>query len=93
MDEMPEKDKDLSFFKSFAFAYYQMVWELSTYQIKSIKLASEGKVFQRMYIDGGFSKNKIFIQSLKIQYPDLEIMVSEFSSGASLGAAMQVKGH
>jgi glycerol kinase len=56
-------------------------------------MASEGKEFQRMYIDGGFSKNKIFIQSLKIQFPDLEIMVSEFSSGASLGAAMQVKGH
>ena len=93
MDEMPEKDKDLSLFSSFTFAFYQMVWELSTDQIKVIKMASEGKEFQRMYIDGGFSKNKIFIQSLKIQFPDLEIMVSEFSSGASLGAAMQVKGH
>jgi sugar (pentulose or hexulose) kinase len=93
MDEMPEKDNDLSLFSSFTFAFYQMVWELSTYQVKVIKMASEGKVFQRMYIDGGFSKNKIFIQSLKKQLPDLEIMVSDHSSGTSLGAAMQVKGH
>jgi len=93
MDEMPEKDKDLSLFSSFTFAFYQMVWELSTYQVKAINMASEGKVFQRMYIDGGFSKNKIFIHSLKKQLPDLEIMVSDHSSGTSLGAAMQVKGH
>lgn len=93
MEEMPTEATDLSLFTSFEIAYYQMVWELSTYQIKAIKIATEGKVFQRMYIDGGFSKNNIFIESLRIQLPGAEIMVSEFSSGASLGAAMQVKGH
>lgn len=93
MEEMPASATDLSLFTSFEIAYYQMIWELSTYQIKAIKIAIEGKEFQRMYIDGGFSKNKIFIQSLKIQLPATEIIVSEFSSGASLGAAMQVKGH
>jgi sugar (pentulose or hexulose) kinase len=93
MEEMPEKNKELSLFSSFTFAFYQMVWELSTYQIKAINMASEGKEFQRMYIDGGFSKNNIFIQSLKKQLPDLEIIVSDHSSGTSLGAAMQVKGH
>ncbi len=93
MEEIPASATDLSLFTSFDIAYYQMVWELSTYQIKAIKIATEGKVFQRMYIDGGFSKNNIFIQSLKIQLPVTEIIVSEFSSGASLGAAMQVKGH
>ena len=93
MEEIPASATDLSLFTSFDIAYYQMVWELSTYQIKAIKIASEGKIFQRMYIDGGFSKNNIFIQSLKIQLPATEIIVSEFSSGASLGAAMQVKGH
>ena len=93
MEEMPASATDLSLFTSFEIAYYQMIWELSTYQIKAIKIATEGKEFQRMYIDGGFSKNNIFIQSLKIQLPSTEIIVSEFSSGASLGAAMQVKGH
>lgn len=93
MEEMPASATDLSLFTSFEIAYYQMIWELSTYQIKAIKIAIEGKEFHRMYIDGGFSKNKIFIQSLKIQLPATEIIVSEFSSGASLGAAMQVKGH
>ena len=93
MEEMPASATDLSLFTTFESAYYQMIWELSTYQIKAIKIATEGKVFQRMYIDGGFSKNNIFIQSLKIQLPSTEIIVSEFSSGASLGAAMQVKGH
>lgn len=93
MEEMPASATDLSLFTSFEIAYYQMIWELSTYQIKAIKIATEGKEFHRMYIDGGFSKNNIFIQSLKIQLPSTEIIVSEFSSGASLGAAMQVKGH
>lgn len=93
MEEMPASATDLSLFTTFESAYYQMIWELSTYQIGAIKIATEGKVFQRMYLDGGFSKNNIFIQSLKKQLPSTEIIVSEFSSGASLGAAMQVKGH
>ena len=93
MEEVPASATDLSHFTTFESAYYQMVWELSTYQIKAIKIATEGKEFHRMYIDGGFSKNKIFIHSLKIQLPATEIIVSEFSSGASIGAAMQVKGH
>ena len=93
MEEMPASATDFSLFTTFESAYYQMIWELSTYQIGAIKIATEGKVFQRMYLDGGFSKNNIFIQSLKKQLPSTEIIVSEFSSGASLGAAMQVKGH
>ncbi len=91
-EEMPASATELSRFTTFESAYYQMIWELSTYQIEAIKIATEGKVFQRMYIDGGFSRNKIFIESLKIQLPSTVIMVSEFTSGASLGAAMQVKG-
>ena len=93
MEEIPASATDLSLFTAFEMAYYQMVWELSTYQIKAIKIATEGKIFQRMYIDGGFSKNNIFIESLRIQLPATEIIVSEFSSGPALGAAMHVKGH
>lgn len=90
-EKIPSEEADFSFFTSFKSAYYQMVWELSTYQIKAIKIASEGKECQRMYIDGGFSKNEIFIHCLKMQLPTTELIISDYSSGASLGAAMQVK--
>lgn len=92
-EKIPSEEADFSLFTSFKSAYYQMVWELSTYQIQAIKIASEGKKFHRMYIDGGFTKNEIFIQCLKMQLPTTEIIISDYSSGASLGAAMQVKGH
>jgi len=90
--EKPKVNSDLATFKSFADAYYQMVWELGTYQAQAINLAAEGQEFSKIFIEGGFSKNQVFIASLKKQLPGVEIIISEYSSGASLGAAMQVLG-
>lgn len=81
---------DLGKFKSFEEAYYRMVWELSSYQIIKINLASEGIKFKKIFLEGGFSKNQLFIACLKKQLPSVEIIISGYSSGASLGAAMQV---
>jgi L-fuculokinase len=85
-------DTNLGVFKSFEEAYYRMVWELSGYQIIKINLASEGKKFKRIFLEGGFSKNQLFLACLKKQLPNIEIIISTYSSGASLGAAMQVMG-
>jgi len=92
IDDKPKVNSDLSTFKSFTEAYYQMVWELSTCQAEAIYLAAEGKEFSKIFIEGGFSKNPFFIACLKKQLSGVEIIISDYSSGASLGAAMQVLG-
>ena len=45
MEEMPASATDLSLFTTFESAYYQMIWELSAYQIKAIKIATEYTAF------------------------------------------------
>jgi sugar (pentulose or hexulose) kinase len=79
-------------FKTFVEAYYQMVWELSIYQVRAIQLAAEREHVPRIYIEGGFSKNRLFIACLKKHFPDAEIVLSEYTSGAALGAVLQVLG-
>lgn len=84
--------EDLSRYKSFQEAYHQMTWDLSCHQKDAILLASEGKIFQQMFLEGGFSKNPLFIACLKKHFPDMDLKISDYTSGASLGAALQMKG-
>jgi sugar (pentulose or hexulose) kinase len=55
-------------------------------------LAAEREHVPRIYIEGGFSKNRLFIACLKKHFPDAEIVLSEYTSGAALGAVLQVLG-
>jgi sugar (pentulose or hexulose) kinase len=89
-EESPIEPEDLSLYETFQQAYYQMTWDLSCHQKDSILLAAEGKNFPQMFLEGGFSKNKLFIACLKKHFPAMELKISGMASGASLGAALQV---
>ena len=43
---------------------------------------------KNIYVDGGFSKNQIFMNLLSLQYPDLEVFGAEVAQASALGAAL-----
>ena len=49
-------------FKDYNHAYHQLMTELVLLQIKSIKKAIGEQKIKRLYIDGGFSDNNLFIK-------------------------------
>ena len=61
-------------------------------QVEAIRLAAEYNIdnFEYLLVDGGFSKNKIFMHLLQDNFPDLNIVISENSQGTALGAAMML---
>ncbi len=81
---------DLSQFDSYEAAYHAVIYKITEPQIKAIRLAAEYKMdaFTYLLVDGGFSKNKIFMHLLQEAFPNLSIIVSENSQGTALGAAM-----
>jgi ribulose kinase len=42
-------------------------------------------------VDGGFAKNRLFMNLLQLAYPNKLVTASELSQGSSLGAAIVLK--
>lgn len=79
-----------SHFNEFTEAYYTFLHELTDLQVVAIKLVLDHAPVSRLFIDGGFNANDIFIEMLRKKLPELTIIPSDFPNGSALGAAMLV---
>lgn len=77
-------------FQEFNEAYYTFIHELTDLQTAAIKLVIDKASVGRLFIDGGFNANDIFVEMLRKKLPDLTIIPSDFPNGSALGAAMLV---
>jgi sugar (pentulose or hexulose) kinase len=81
---------DWNSFSEFTEAYYTFLHELTDIQAASIQLVLNGAPVSRLFVDGGFNANVIFLEMLRKKLPNLEIIPSDFPNGSALGAAMLV---
>jgi hypothetical protein len=81
---------DWSSFENFEEAYYTFIDELTDLQLASLNLVLEASPVKRIFVDGGFNANLIFLEMLRKKLPDLEIIASDFPNGSALGAAMLI---
>lgn len=84
------RQTDWAGFTDFEDAYYTFIHELTDIQVASLQLVLDGAPVQRIFVDGGFNANSIFLEMLRIKLPDHEIIPSDFPNGSALGAAMLV---
>ncbi len=81
---------DWSSFSEFTEAYYTFLHELTDIQVASLRLVLDGAPVSRLFVDGGFNANSIFLEMLRKKLPGMEIIPSDFPNGSALGAAMLV---
>ncbi len=86
--DMPEKTH-ISYHK-YEHAYHQLMIELVMLQIKSIKEALVNNSIARIYVDGGFSNNDIYIKLLSHHFKDKKLSTTDASLGSALGAAISI---
>lgn len=73
-------------------AYHQLMEEIVNEQVSSTKLVIENSEnINTIFVDGGFAKNDIYIQLLKLSFPDIKIVVAEVAQATALGAALIYK--
>lgn len=77
-------------FSEFTEAYYTFLHELTSIQATSVNLVLEGAPVARLFVDGGFNANPIFLELLRKKLPGIELIPSDFPNGSALGAAMLV---
>jgi sugar (pentulose or hexulose) kinase len=87
-ENMPNETK-LSYDK-YEHAYHQLMTELVLIQIKCIKEALGNDSIARIYVDGGFSNNDIYIKLLSHYFRDKKLSTTDASLGSALGAAISI---
>ena len=82
---------DLSWFDNFEEAYHHLIKELVDLQVEKIWLVLNRDNVKKVFLDGGFVENSIFINILAAKLPDFEIIPSEMPLGSAIGATFSVR--
>ncbi len=82
---------NLTTFSNAKEAYHTLVAELVAMQIQSTKwVILKEKAPKNIYVDGGFSKNPIFMTLLANYYHNSSVFAAEVSQASALGAALVI---
>ncbi len=75
-------------YDQFEHAYHQLMVELVLLQVDSIKTVSGKDDIEKLYIDGGFSDNDVYIQLISHYLRNMKLSTTHSSLGSALGAAL-----
>ncbi|PQJ30749.1 carbohydrate kinase [Nonlabens arenilitoris] len=77
-------------YDKFEQAYHHMMIELVSIQVENIKRISQDQEIDRLYVDGGFSDNDLYIKLLSHYLRDMKLRTTKASLGSALGAAVAI---
>lgn len=81
---------NLASFSSFEEAFHQLMIELMELQVQTIKMALGSTNVKKIYIDGGFTDNDIFVKLIGYHFKDFSVRTTNSPLGSALGAAMVI---
>ncbi len=83
-------NRDLSAFANHIEAYHQLIIDIMEQQYQSTTLALKGTKVSRIFVDGGFSKNSIYMNLLAKAFPELEVFAASMAQATAVGAAIAI---
>lgn len=82
--------RNLADFNSDTVAYHQLIADLVDLQILSTRLVINGSVVKRIFVDGGFSHNSVYMHLLANGFPEMEVFAASMAQASALGAALSI---
>jgi len=82
--------RDLNDFASDKIAYHQFILDLIKQQYASSKLVIPDGGVKRIFVDGGFSKNAIYMNLLAMMFPDMEVFAASMAQATAIGTALAI---
>ena len=83
-------DEDLSVFGDFRTAVIHFIDEITDMQVESLRLVIGDTSVRKVFVDGGFSSNALFLRFLANKLQNYDVYSSDFANGSAVGAAMVV---
>jgi sugar (pentulose or hexulose) kinase len=86
-------DLDLTRFDASEEAYHELMIDIVTRQLIATNLVLKGSDVRNMFVDGGFSKNSIYMNLMAAVFPGIEIFAATVPQASALGAAIAIHKH
>ncbi len=86
-------DKPLTDYEDDVEAYHYLIFTLVYKQYLSTELVLKNTTVKRIFVDGGFSKNQIFMNLLAMVFPKIEVYAASMAQATSMGAAVAIHKH
>ncbi len=85
--------KDLANHVTYEQAYHQLIYDIVQQQVISTQLVLRGTDVKRIFVDGGFSRNSVFMHLLAEAFPGIEVFAATVPQATALGAALSLHKH
>ena len=83
-------NRDVAQFKTESEAYHQLILDIMEQQYFSTELVLRGTSVTRIFVDGGFSKNTIYMNLLAMFFPTIEIFAASMAQATAIGTALSI---
>jgi sugar (pentulose or hexulose) kinase len=83
-------ERELADFANDEEAYHQLMLDIMNQQYSSTQLVLKGTKVKRIFVDGGFSKNIIYMNLLACFFPDIEIFAASMAQATAMGTALSI---
>lgn len=89
-DQIKFAERELSSFSTDEEAYHQLMFDIISQQVRSTQLVLNGSPVKRLFVDGGFSRNAVYMNLLAMAFPQLEVYAASMAQATALGAALAI---
>ncbi len=91
VDQSHFAKRNLCDFETCEEAYHQLILDIIKQQIQSTKLVMQETPVKKIFVDGGFSKNDIYMSLLAAAFPHIEVYSAIIAQASALGAAIAIR--
>lgn len=84
------EQRNLADFNNDTEAYHQLMIDIVEQQTISTGYVLQGCKVQRIFVDGGFSKNTVFMHLLAFAFPHLEVYAASMAQATAVGTALAI---
>ncbi|MDO9373478.1 MAG: FGGY family carbohydrate kinase [Ferruginibacter sp.] len=82
--------RDLSSFSTGEEAYHQLILDIIAQQQFSTQLVLQCTAVKRIFVDGGFSRNTIYMNLLAASFPGMEVFAASMAQATAVGTALAI---
>jgi sugar (pentulose or hexulose) kinase len=82
--------RNLEDFATDRIAYHQFMLDIARQQLASTRLVMDSNNVKRIFVDGGFSKNAIYMNLLAIMFPQTEVFAASMAQATAIGTALAI---
>lgn len=83
-------NRDLNNFATAEAAYHQLMFDIALQQYHSTQLVLKGTQVKRIFVDGGFGKNTLYMNMLATMFAGIELFAASVAQATAAGTALSV---